>query len=80
MNSDNNFRGRGIKKDGLILHDSFLPIFIIKKLAMLNNGRKISFRLLVPLHPTTTRFRLKQIGMVKVDDKECYEIKTEASS
>lgn len=79
-NSDNNFRGKGIKKDGLILHGSFLPIFIIKKLTMLNNGQEISFRLLVPLRPTIARFRLKQIGMVKVDDKECYEIKMEASS
>ncbi len=79
-NSDNNFRGKGIKKDGLILHGSFLPIFIIKKLTMLNNGQEILFRLLVPLRPTTERFQLKQIGMVKVDDKECYEIKMEASS
>ncbi|MBU4445420.1 hypothetical protein KJ656_10110 [bacterium] len=78
MNSDNNFKEKGLKKGGLILHGSFLPIFIIKKLAMLNNGREISFRLIVPLRPTTTRFRLKQIGMIKVDDKECYEIKMEA--
>jgi len=47
---------------------------------MLNNGREISFRLLIPLRPSTERFRLKQIGMVKVDDKECYEIKMEPSS
>ena len=79
-NSDNNFREKGIKKDGVILHGSFLPIFIIKKLDVLNNGREISFRLLIPLRPSTEGFRLKQIGTVKVDDKECYEIKMEASS
>jgi hypothetical protein len=79
-NSDNNFREKGIIKDGSILHGSFLPIFIINKLAMLNDGRDISFRLLIPLRPSTEGFRLKQIGMVKVNDKECYEIKMEASS
>ncbi|MCK4295221.1 MAG: hypothetical protein KAX28_01020 [Candidatus Marinimicrobia bacterium] len=79
-NSGNNFRTKSIKKDGLILHGSFLPIFIIKKLAMLNNGQEISFRLLIPLRPSTEGFRLKQVGIVKVDDKECYEIKMEASS
>jgi len=79
-NSDNNFRRKGIKKDGLILHGFFLPIFIIKRLTMLNNGQEISFRLLIPLRPSIEGFRLKQIGVVKVDDKECYEIKMEVSS
>ena len=79
-NSNSSIKEKSIEKDGLILHGSFLPIFIIKKLAMLNNGQEISFRLLVPLRPSTEGFRLKQIGVVKVDDKECYEIKMEASS
>ncbi len=79
-NSNSSIKEKSIEKDGLILHGSFLPIFIIKKLDVLNNGREISFRLIVPLRPTTTRFRLKQIGTVKVDNKECYEIKMEASS
>jgi len=79
-NFDSSFKEKSIKRDGLILHGSFLPIFIIKKLDVLNNGREISFRLIVPLRPTTTSFRLKQIGTVRVDDKECYEIKMEASS
>ncbi|MBL7135525.1 MAG: hypothetical protein ISS81_02890 [Candidatus Marinimicrobia bacterium] len=79
-NFDSSFKEKSIKKDGSILHGSSLPIFIIKKLDVLNNGQKISFRLLVPLRPTTERFQLKQIGMKKVNGRECYEIKMEASS
>ena len=79
-NFDSSFKEKSIKKDGLILHGSFLPIFIIKKLDVLNNGQKISFRLIVPLRPTAERFQLKQIGMKKVDGRECYEIEMEASS
>lgn len=79
-NFDSSFKEKSIEKDGWILHGSFLPIFIINKLAMLNNGQEISFRLLVPLRPSTERFQLKQIGIRKVDGKECYEIEMEASS
>lgn len=79
-NFDSSFKEKSIEKDGLILHGSFLPIFIIKKLDVLNNSQEISFRLIVPLRPSTEGFRLKQIGMKKVDGRECYEIKLEASS
>ena len=79
-NNQSEIKEKTVRQDGIVLHGSYVPIFIAENMDKIRNGAIIRFQLLVVDRLTSYEFQVYRHGLKNLNGQQYIEVSLEPTS